>query len=233
MSPRPIHFESSRTSTRISAACGFESADGRRFTRSDTKPTCRVCLARLDESATPGGREIPGGEYSEQLRWYGPMEQDLEETFSLRALTLGQVIEIATDRGRLLRKMIEAHPEHRAEFDDIEWSRSYMLGVAEECCAAGTPPDAQESAAPGTVNYAIQSERGGPIKLGLATDPQRRLSHLQTSHHEPLVILATWPGDGASEAAAHERWRHLRIRGEWFDPSEDLLAWIHEQKAGI
>ena len=73
--------------------------------------------------------------------------------------------------------------------------------------------------------YAIQCGEGGPIKLGRAEDPVKRLRHLQTSHHERLKLLACEPADNDEDAekAVHQHLSVFRIRGEWFRPTRQVL----------
>lgn len=76
------------------------------------------------------------------------------------------------------------------------------------------------------VVYFIRAESGGPIKIGQTDDVAMRISTMQSSHPETLVLLATQPGDRAIEKRMHERFSHLRIRGEWFRADVELLAYI-------
>lgn len=71
--------------------------------------------------------------------------------------------------------------------------------------------------------YAIESVAGGEIKLGITTDPRRRLVGLQTGNPTDLLLLAAWRIDSPEEEAhLHRRFGHLRIRGEWFAASSEL-----------
>lgn len=74
--------------------------------------------------------------------------------------------------------------------------------------------------------YFIQGEGGGPIKIGRAAEPYQRLSDLQTAHHETLRLLATAPLNVTAEKDLHRRFRHLRLRGEWFKAAPELLEHI-------
>jgi hypothetical protein len=79
----------------------------------------------------------------------------------------------------------------------------------------------------GTV-YFIQSESGGPIKIGWtgALSPQRRLNDMQTGRADNLVALGILPGTRETESFLHRRFAADHVRGEWFNPSEDLLWFI-------
>lgn len=70
--------------------------------------------------------------------------------------------------------------------------------------------------------YFIGAE-GGPIKIGKATDVKKRLSSHQTSNPEALRVYGVMRGD---ESAIHQKFEHLRLRGEWFRREPELLAFI-------
>ena len=74
--------------------------------------------------------------------------------------------------------------------------------------------------------YAIADERQR-IKVGIAANPQHRLSSLQTGHSDRLIMLFnTAPRDDAPEreAQVHEVLDEWRRAGEWFDCDEDIVA---------
>ncbi len=72
--------------------------------------------------------------------------------------------------------------------------------------------------------YFIQAGESGPIKIGLAGDPQHRLRGLQTAHYESLRLLAERPGGPELEADLHARFAAGRLSGEWFRPDTPGLA---------
>ena len=75
--------------------------------------------------------------------------------------------------------------------------------------------------------YFIQ-EKGnvcGPIKIGRACDPVKRLKELQTSSPAVLTILATIP-DENDDFAYHRKFAVYHLRGEWFQPVGDLVSFI-------
>ncbi len=78
------------------------------------------------------------------------------------------------------------------------------------------------------VLYFIQSEHGGPIKIGRADDVAKRLVQMQTSRPDTLVILATAPGAYEDERRLHDAFATNREKGEWFSPSPGLLALIRD-----
>jgi hypothetical protein len=50
-------------------------------------------------------------------------------------------------------------------------------------------------------------------------------------HEKPLDVLAVIRADKVGEYATHQKFDHLRIRGEWFRADPELLQFIAEAKA--
>lgn len=74
--------------------------------------------------------------------------------------------------------------------------------------------------------YFVQRLTGGPIKIGFAVEPERRVKALATGSSEPLVFLGQLPGNRATERKIHEQFAHLREHGEWFRPGPDLTTFV-------
>jgi Meiotically up-regulated gene 113 len=64
--------------------------------------------------------------------------------------------------------------------------------------------------------YFIQAGDTGPVKIGLANEPETRTRTLQTGNHRELHLRHVIPGDEGIERQLHDRFREARIRGEWF-----------------
>jgi len=76
--------------------------------------------------------------------------------------------------------------------------------------------------------YFIQEGTDGPIKIGYtAANPKGRLAALQTGNAKPLRVVTWAPGTTQDERDLHERFKHLRMQGEWFQPAADLVAFVH------
>lgn len=87
----------------------------------------------------------------------------------------------------------------------------------------GLDPDAREA-----VIYFVQSEHGGPIKIGRADDLAKRMVGLQTSRPDKLVVLAAAQGTVELERQLHARFADIREKGEWFSPTPELMELIRD-----
>jgi Meiotically up-regulated gene 113 len=74
--------------------------------------------------------------------------------------------------------------------------------------------------------YFIQAGENGPIKIGLAIQPETRKKKLQTAHYEELRIIGILDGNEETEKQLHMQFAEYRIRGEWFHPSHEILQFI-------
>lgn len=70
-------------------------------------------------------------------------------------------------------------------------------------------------------------ECGDLVKIGTTNnDVHTRLSNMQTGNPAPMVLLGQMRGGVSVEAELHRRFRALHVRGEWFQHSGDLRAFI-------
>jgi hypothetical protein len=77
--------------------------------------------------------------------------------------------------------------------------------------------------------YFIQSDHGGPIKIGFTGNREQRLKTLQLSSPYKLVVLGLIPNSTyETEKKLHEKFSEFRLHGEWFSPDEKILAYIAE-----
>src|SRR3972149_5875499 len=79
--------------------------------------------------------------------------------------------------------------------------------------------------------YFISCDALSLIKIGRSADVNKRLSHLQVSVGADLRIIKAVPADPWVEIAVHNKFRHLRVRGEWFKADKELLDFIADFKA--
>lgn len=77
--------------------------------------------------------------------------------------------------------------------------------------------------------YFIQAVDGtGPIKIGFAVNPLRRLGEVQRMSPVKLTILATTDGDRDREARVHRYLSKFRLYGEWFFASETVMEFVSD-----
>jgi hypothetical protein len=72
--------------------------------------------------------------------------------------------------------------------------------------------------------YFIRAGDHGPVKIGTAHNIAVRMNNLQNGHYEQLNLIRVVDGDRHLEMRIHERFRHLRIRREWFQFDAAMLT---------
>ncbi len=86
----------------------------------------------------------------------------------------------------------------------------------------------------GSSVYFIRAGTDGPIKIGYsARDINERLSQLQTGNPEELCLIGLVSGTEDFEKRLHRRFRAHHIRGEWFRPDPEILAFIAGRAAPV
>lgn len=74
--------------------------------------------------------------------------------------------------------------------------------------------------------YLINERGTDRYKIGVSSDPERRLSGMQTSNAGVLDLIHTWPGGLEAEKAVHEEFDDLRLSGEWFALDKTVLPHV-------
>jgi len=67
---------------------------------------------------------------------------------------------------------------------------------------------------------------GGLIKIGTTVQLSQRLSALVKECGQELKVIAVLPGSFTEETSLRHHFAHLQSHGEWFEPGDDLLAFI-------
>lgn len=73
--------------------------------------------------------------------------------------------------------------------------------------------------------YFLQKE-DGLIKVGFAVNVASRMKHISAMAGCELTLLATTTGGSKKEAELHTMFAEDRVYGEWFQPSDRLMAYI-------
>ena len=77
--------------------------------------------------------------------------------------------------------------------------------------------------------YFMQATDGGPIKIGHSTRVRERLWTLKSEHGKGLRVLGVRDGALPEEQDLHARFASIRLDGELFAPTPELLAFIAEE----
>jgi hypothetical protein len=72
--------------------------------------------------------------------------------------------------------------------------------------------------------YFIETQ--GHVKIGYSNDPQRRFNNLTVGCPTKCTLIAVIEGDMADEKDIHERFKANRIRGEWFEFTPEINAFM-------
>lgn len=78
--------------------------------------------------------------------------------------------------------------------------------------------------------YFVQGVDGGPIKIGLAADPDERLKELQVGSPARLLVRCVLAGGSLVERELHLQFAASRLWGEWFEPTPALMEIAHGAK---
>lgn len=71
---------------------------------------------------------------------------------------------------------------------------------------------------------------GSFIKIGYSSNWPNRIAHLQVACPYRISAVLVISGTQSTEAELHERFKDLRIHGEWFRRSAELLEFIEQRK---
>ena len=71
----------------------------------------------------------------------------------------------------------------------------------------------------------------GAIKIGFTTNIEQRLSNLFYAVPGGVDLLASANATPHGEKWLHQKFKHLRISGEWFKPDDELLQFIEQVRS--
>lgn len=72
--------------------------------------------------------------------------------------------------------------------------------------------------------YFARDRASGFIKIGQSRQVHRRMHTLTASTPQGVDLLGTVPETWCSESTFHTRFRRARVKGEWFEPTDEILA---------
>ena len=79
--------------------------------------------------------------------------------------------------------------------------------------------------------YAMRAMPSGNIKIGTTAAPATRLSCIQSAAYEEIELLFAVPCERVDEMVAHGHLSSARIRGEWYRPTLEVLAWVEARSS--
>lgn len=134
---------------------------------------------------------------------------------------------------RMLQDLIGRHPYYHANgrrklFTETELA-SLRAAMRQEAGVDPPPKIIETSYRPQREDgfvYFLEARESSRIKIGFATNLERRISALQTGSPERLIVLGTIPGTRADERNLHKRFSKYRLSGEWFRNAQPLLRYI-------
>lgn len=155
------------------------------------------------------------------------------------SLTHKQVAKLLGHGERWLRDWLKRHPRDNAgrlfycpsgrvklfDEDDI---RRLRAAIAEEAVRRAIGPRPLRSE---RVGYVYFIEGGDRIKIGYTTNGRARRKKMLTDAPVDLKLLHIESGTFRVEKMLHRQFAELRVRGEWFRKTPELLAFIEQRKS--
>jgi len=100
--------------------------------------------------------------------------------------------------------------------------------TVQECKPLAESPYVEEHSIKRPESLVYFIEGAGCVKIGVAEYPEERLETLQIGSPVSLRLLATCKGGYKKETELHTQFAHLRLHGEWFALTPELLNIIGE-----
>lgn len=80
--------------------------------------------------------------------------------------------------------------------------------------------------------YFVRAGDNGPIKIGTTIDVGMRLKTFQTIIYN-ITLLGVIEGGRSEEKSLHEQFSTIRLSGEWFQDTPELLEFINENTVSL
>lgn len=127
------------------------------------------------------------------------------------------------------RTNVLAVPEHRPLAERIYKDRAKKLAETEHFAPQRFNQTRKDKDGWTYIYFVTDGEL---IKIGRAVNVLARLRAMQTSHHKPLTVLATFVAHVSIEGIIQDQFRAARVSREWFERDPALLAFIARVKTG-
>lgn len=76
--------------------------------------------------------------------------------------------------------------------------------------------------------YFVQGEENGPIKIGASKNIIERFKKLSMAHPNAKILGYIKGGGLEKESKMHNKFYKFKMRGEWYEQTEELLQYIKE-----
>jgi hypothetical protein len=126
-------------------------------------------------------------------------------------------------------KIIEYLAQWRAENPEYmdNYREENAQNIYQDSLAYGARVKNERSSAKKEGKIYFIAAGNNAIKIGFTSrDPYIRMNALQVSYYEEFILLGVMLGNKRFETKLHREFKHLRIRGEWFRPTGELLSFI-------
>lgn len=81
--------------------------------------------------------------------------------------------------------------------------------------------------------YFLHSNAMNAVKIGTTGNLKSRLGAYRTSNPEELLLLGSMEGGTKEEKTLHQKFAHLRMQGEWFQCTAELMIYIDDLLGGV
>lgn len=81
--------------------------------------------------------------------------------------------------------------------------------------------------------YLILDTERNTVKIGISKDSKKRLSQLQCSNTSILKLIYVIKNKSDLEVGLHKKFSHLRVSGEWFINSDEIISHFNSLEDGI
>ncbi len=133
--------------------------------------------------------------------------------------------------GLLHAKLAEESRRAQSALETVRKDICGLNGASDEL--AKTIAEAADSPEPCRPGFVYLIGHSSAMKIGWTEKHpgKGRLGQLQTASEKDLELLGVVLGTVVDEHQIHERFAHHRIRGEWFQPAQEILAYFRENHA--
>lgn len=154
---------------------------------------------------------------TEGKRFLAHAGRHLQEDHDLSDEMLKYVRQLRTNGGRPSEQPTTASP------DLIQQVSSTIVSNGEDAIALRSALIQRARMASSAYVYAVQSQSTNLVKIGMSTNPARRIAELRRMKGDQLFVLSVCRGGRSLEVALHRYLQSYRQHGEWFAPHDVVL----------